>query len=343
MLTSQFTYHLPEHLIAKYPTKERTASRLLYLDGQSGKTVDCDFARLTAYLQPNDLLVLNNSKVLHARLLGQKASGGKVELLIERVLNGNEALAQIRSNKPMKPGSQVILAENITAEVIARDQDLFKIKFLTDVNIFAILDQIGQVPLPPYMARAAETCDQNRYQTVYALHPGSVAAPTAGLHFDQSLLTKINDSGVAIQYITLHVGAGTFQPVRVDNITQHRMHAEYIAVDAELCAKIAAVKASGGRVIAVGTTTARALESAALSGKLQAYHGDTAIFIYPGFNFKVVDALITNFHLPMSTLLMLTCAFAGTANVLRAYQHAIEQQYRFYSYGDAMFITRGSN
>lgn len=339
MLTSQFSYQLPEDLIAKFPTIERTASRLLYLDSANGKLTDANFSNIISYLQSNDILVLNDSKVLRARFFGNKKSGGKVEILLERILNSNEAYAHIRASKAPKPATKIILQDNVVVEVLAKLDDLYKIKFLTEEDILSISERIGNIPIPTYFQRQAEVTDDARYQTVYAQYPGSVAAPTAGLHFDQQLLTAIKAKGIAIGFITLHVGAGTFQPVRVDNITEHKMHGELIAVSAELCKQIATAKANGGRVIAVGTTTTRALETAAMSGTLQPFSGETDIFIHPGYEFKAVDALITNFHLPMSTLLMLTCAFAGTDNVLRAYQHAIEKKYRFYSYGDAMFIT----
>lgn len=340
MLTNNFNYDLPKTLIAKYPETSRTASRLLCLDGETGRLTHAKFYDIVSHLQAGDLLVMNDSKVMPARLFGHKATGGKVEIMLERVLTATIALAHIRSNKPLKLNSSIIIADDVMVEVLAKEQDLFKIRFIGDRDIFDVIAQVGQMPLPPYFARAAEAADSERYQTVYAKHLGSVAAPTAGLHFDEELLNKISDLKVDFGYITLHVGAGTFQSVRVENLAEHHMHKELVTVSAELCTKIAAAKARGGRIVAVGTTTVRALESAALAGTLQAFAGETDIFIKPGFEFKVIDALITNFHFPKSTLLMLTCAFGGVDNVLLAYQAAIEQKYRFYSYGDAMFITR---
>lgn len=340
MLTNQFVYNLPEELIADYPVAERTASRLLFLDPNSGVIKHTKFQDICAYLQSGDLLIMNDTKVMPARLFGYKETGGKVEVMLERLLNNSEALAQIRASKAPKINSKIIIAEKVIVEVIAQVKEFFKIKFLNIPDVPAILQQFGQVPLPPYIMRAEQALDLERYQTVYAKYLGSVAAPTAGLHFDTKLLTKINALGVNLGYITLHVGAGTFQPIRTDSIEQHTMHQEIMSVSSKLCETIAATKARGGRVIAVGTTTVRALETAALTNKLQAFTGETNIFIKPGFEFKVVDALITNFHLPKSSLLVLTCAFAGYEQVLQAYQAAISNRYRFYSYGDAMLLTK---
>ncbi len=340
MLTNNFTYCLPEALIAKHPEPKRTASRLLYLDGENGNIIHTNFYNIFSYFNAGDLLVMNDSKVIPARLFGHKETGGKVEIMLERVLNKTVALAHIRASKAPKVNTKIILANDVIVKVLDRVNDLFKIKFIGNEDVFEIIANIGHIPLPPYFGREPEVYDKERYQTVYAKHLGSVAAPTAGLHFDEELLNQISTLNVDLGYITLHVGAGTFQPLRVNNINEHHMHTEVITVSPELCAKIAATKERGGRVIAVGTTTVRALETAALTGRLQPFAGETDIFIKPDFAFKVVDALITNFHFPMSTLLILTCAFGGVNNVLQAYQEAIKQQYRFYSYGDAMFITR---
>ena len=340
MLTSDFSYDLPGELIAKYPTVERTASRLLCLQGDSGAITHSFFLDICSQLRENDLLVMNDSKVIPARLFGYKETGGKVEIMLERITSTQEALVHIRASKSPKEKSKIIIGNNISLEVLTRVNDLYKVKFNNTPNIHTLLRQYGKVPLPPYLHREAQDLDLARYQTVYAKHLGSVAAPTAGLHFDEDLLQKIQHMGVELGYVTLHVGAGTFQAIRVDNIDAHKMHQELVTVSTEVCAKIQTTKAKGGRVIAVGTTTLRALETAALQGGLQAYFGDTAIFIKPGFSFNVVDALITNFHLPMTTLLILTCAFGGYEQILHAYQEAIQQKYRFYSYGDAMFIEK---
>jgi S-adenosylmethionine:tRNA ribosyltransferase-isomerase len=345
MLTKDFTYFLPESLIARYPVPNRTDSRLLALEGSSGAIADYKFSDLVSLLMPGDLLVLNDTKVLPARLLGYKESGGKVEVLIERIISEHQAWVQIRASKVPKPGSHLVLNGNIQVRVLefARDRGMFLLAFDTTTPIIKILNQYGEIPLPPYMERGAEVADKDRYQTVYANPIGSVAAPTAGLHFSQELLEKIQSKGVELGRLTLHVGAGTFQPVRVKNIADHKMHSEYMQVGQEICDQIAATKVRGGRVICVGTTSVRALESAALAGSLQPMSGDTDIFITPGFKFKVVDCLLTNFHVPESTLLMLVCAFAGKDKMLKAYQHAIENNYRFYSYGDAMLIIGKSN
>jgi len=357
MNLSEFYFELPEELIAQYPLAERTDSRLLCLNGDNGELDDRTFKSLPELLQPGDLLVFNNTRVIPARLFGKKSTGGKLEVLVERVLDEQSFLAQIRASKSPKEGS--LLELGIDAEdpgfqvkMLARQGDLFHLQ-LVDANeqtVFTLLDRYGHMPLPPYVERADEAIDLNRYQTVYAKEKGAVAAPTAGLHFDEALLEIISKKGVDTAWVTLHVGAGTFQPVRVDNILEHKMHSEYVNVSAETVAKIKHTHARGGRVIAVGTTAMRSLESA--SGyaskevckndkfdEIEEFHGDTDIFIYPGYQFKTVDAMITNFHLPESTLIMLISAFAGLGNVKHAYQHAIEEKYRFFSYGDAMFIT----
>ena len=338
MQRSDFFFELPPSLIAQYPAKERAGSRLLCLDRQNGALSDWRFTDLPQFLKPGDLLVFNDTRVIPARLLGRKASGGRVEILIERILDDKRVLAQVHASKPPKTGSLIFLNEEIPLTVIARRDAFFELAFETTEPALHVIEKIGHIPLPPYIHRADETADINRYQTVYARQPGAVAAPTAGLHFDEPLLQRIQSQGIDMAFITLHVGAGTFKPVRVDDLRQHQMHAEYLIVPAAVCAQAQNARRQGGRIIAVGTTTVRALESAAQSGELQPFAGETRLFITPGCSFRVIDALVTNFHLPESTLLMLICAFAGHAQVLAAYRHAIAQSYRFFSYGDAMFI-----
>jgi len=340
--TRDFRFSLPEELIAQYPTEQRDASRLLVLDGKSGEFRDSSFVALMNELQQGDLLVMNNTRVIPARLFGQKETGGKVEVLIERLLDRQQVLAHVRSSKSPKPGSQLIFAQQYQAEVLERQGDLFKLRFAVD-DIETLLTDIGHMPLPPYIQREDTAYDQSRYQTVYAEHAGAVAAPTAGLHFTENMLEQLKQKGIDIAYVTLHVGAGTFQPVRVDNINEHKMHAEWIKVDENVCTKVNQTKAQGGRVVAIGTTSVRSLETAANqspSTELQPYEGDTDIFITPGYQFKLVDALLTNFHLSESTLLMLVSAFAGHEHIMKAYQHAVAEKYRFFSYGDAMFLTK---
>ena len=340
MLTRDFDYHLPPELIAQRPLAERTASRLLVLrDDQTWQ--DQVFTELPSLLQPGDLLVFNNTRVFPARLFGQKESGGKVEVLIERILSSRDALAHVRASKSPQPGSMLQLVDGTPVRVLDRQGEFFQLQFTLDGALLDYLEGAGQVPLPPYIERGAEDLDRERYQTVYAAERGAVAAPTAGLHFDQALLQQLEKLGIARAFVTLHVGAGTFQPVRVERIEDHRLHAEHVAVTAAVCEQIKQTKASGGRVIAVGTTVVRSLEAAASCGHLQAFAGDTRLYITPGFEFQLVDALITNFHLPRSSLLMLVCAFAGYEFVMQAYRHAVEQAYRFFSYGDAMYIERG--
>lgn len=336
MRTSDFDFHLPEELIAQYPLPERSASRLLHV--AAGQCNDRQFVDLPELLSPDDLLVFNNTEVIPARLHGHKASGGKVEVLVERVLDEHHVLAHVRASKSPRAGAELILEGEISARMLDRQGELFHLQFQGEVPVLELLARYGHMPLPPYIERADEADDQQRYQTVYAKHPGAVAAPTAGLHFDEALLARLAAMGVQSTYVTLHVGAGTFQPVRVEKIEDHRMHAEAIEVNAEAVAAIRQTKARGGRVIAVGTTSVRSLESAAMQGELSEFHGDSRIFIYPGYEFKVVDAMITNFHLPQSTLMMLVSAFAGRDNIMAAYQHAIQQRYRFFSYGDAMLL-----
>lgn len=336
-----FYFDLPSELIAQQPPAQRGDSRLLALDGATGQITDRRFGELLELLRPDDLLVFNDTRVIPARLSGRKASGGRVELLVERVLDEQRALVQIRANRAPKPGSLLVLDAGGTATVVDRQQDLFEIRADIDQPLPTWLEQHGRLPLPPYITREPTAHDAERYQTVYARQPGAVAAPTAGLHFDQALLTRISEMGVASTFITLHVGAGTFQPIRMEQITEHVMHAERFAITPETCEQIRATQERGGRVIAVGTTTLRALETASdEQGVPQPGPDETRIFIYPGYRFRCVDALITNFHLPESTLLMLVAAFAGRAAILEAYRHAVAAGYRFFSYGDAMFITR---
>lgn len=347
MQVSDFHFDLPDELIARYPKTQRTDSRLLRLDGNSGTVIDGVFTDVLNYVEPGDLLVFNNTRVIPARMFGRKASGGKLEVLVERMLDEHSILAHVRSSKPPKPGTELYLGEQdqYVATMVARHDALFEIRFHAETSVLDILNHIGHMPLPPYIDRPDEEADKERYQTVYNQKPGAVAAPTAGLHFDQPLLDKIKAKGVDFAYVTLHVGAGTFQPVRVENINDHHMHAEYVEVPQEVVDAIAATKARGGRVIAVGTTSVRSLESAAQDAlkkgtELAPFFGDTEIFIYPGYEYQLIDVLITNFHLPESTLIMLVSAFAGYEHTMAAYQHAVEQQYRFFSYGDAMFIEK---
>jgi S-adenosylmethionine:tRNA ribosyltransferase-isomerase len=336
-----FKFELPDELIARQPAAERQGSRLLYLDSASQTLEHREFADFLEIVQAGDLLVFNNTKVIAARLYGQKASGGKVEVLVERVLDAYRVLAHIRASKSPKPGIQLHFDNNQSAEMLGRSGDLFELRFAQPV--LEVLDQIGHMPLPPYIDRADTEEDKSRYQTVYAKRPGAVAAPTAGLHFDKQLLADIQTKGAQIAFVTLHVGAGTFQPVRAENIQDHKMHAEWLQVTDELCEQVAATKANGGRVIAVGTTSVRCLETASQSGVIQPFEGDTDIFIYPGYQFKVVDGLLTNFHLSESTLLMLVSAFSGYQSIMAAYKEAVAERYRFFSYGDAMFLIHNPN
>lgn len=338
MQLSDFHYDLPEDLIARYPLEKRSASRLLCLDKKTGAITHHHFSDLLSLLQPNDLLVCNNTRVIPARLLGHKESGGRVEMLVERILNDNHILAHVRASKSPKPGSILLFANQIRFEMLRRCDELFQLKCLSSQPVLEVIESIGEIPLPPYFHRAPEESDKERYQTIYAQYKGSVAAPTAGLHFDAELFAQLQKKEIEIGYVTLHVGAGTFAPVRVEDITQHKMHAEYIDVSPLLCEQINKTKSRGGRVIAVGTTSARSLETASQSGHIQSYAGDTNIFIYPGFQFQCIDGLITNFHLPCSTLLMLVSALGGQDAIMAAYQQAVNQRYRFFSYGDAMFI-----
>ncbi len=341
MRRSDFHFDLPSELIAQTPPKQRTASRLLVLEGESGRWRDSIFRELPSLLRAGDLLVFNDTRVMPARLLGRKKeTGGRVEVLVERVLDHRRVIAHVRASKAPRPGVVLLLEESVEAEVEERREDRFLLRFRDPRPVSELLKEVGRVPLPPYIEREPESLDRERYQTVYARREGAVAAPTAGLHFDGKLLEQLSEQGVERAFVTLHVGAGTFQPVRVDDIRTHRMHAEYAELSPEVCDRIRAAKREGRRVIAVGTTTVRTLESAAREGELRPFRGETDIFIRPGFTFRVVDALITNFHLPESTLLMLVCAFGGYERVMAAYRHAVAQRYRFFSYGDAMFIQR---
>jgi len=340
MHVSDFDYPLPETLIADHPVHPRSSSRLLELQPEGGLR-DRSMADFPELLDERDLLVFNNTRVIPARLLGRKATGGKVEVLVERILDEHRALAHVRASKSPGPGSQLFLGDaDLPVTVSGRKDELFELVFNSDTPVLELLETHGHVPLPPYIQRADERADRTDYQTLYARYPGAVAAPTAGLHFDAELLESIQTQGVESAFVTLHVGAGTFQPVRVERLEDHVMHAEYVEVDQAVCDAVAATRERGGRVVAVGTTVVRSLESAAQSGKLMPMRDDTRMFITPGYKFEVVDALLTNFHLPRSTLLMLVAAFAGHAPVMMAYQHAVEQNYRFFSYGDAMFLQR---
>ena len=339
MKKSDFSYHLPDHLIAQKPLADRIASRLLCMDKSTGVLKDQRFIDFVDLLDENDLLVLNDTKVIPARLYGKKQTGGKVEILIERVLDEHHAVAHIRSSKSPKAGAIIELEKNFVCTVTGRDKDLFFLEFKDEQTVLDLLDKIGHIPLPPYITREDDEEDLTRYQTVFAKQAGAVAAPTAGLHFDQPTMDAFADKGIKKAFVTLHVGSGTFQPVRVDDLSEHIMHKEYYSVSQQTVDAIKQTKDKGGRIVAIGTTAVRALESASVSGQLQAGFGDTDLFITPGYQFKSVDAMLTNFHLPESTLLMLISAFSSYKNVMNAYQHAIEKEYRFFSYGDAMFLS----
>jgi len=332
MKTSEFDYVLPEELIAQQPASERSASRLLHLDSASGAIEDLSFSDLPRLVGPNELVVLNDTRVLKARLFGRKSTGGRIEVFVERIVAEREALALMRSGHPPHPGYRLTVGDGVEAEVLAREDDLYRVRFSEPVA--AALDRCGSVPLPPYIRHLPDARDAERYQTVFAVRPGAVAAPTAGLHFDQAMLGQLADQGTRIAHVTLHVGSGTFRPVRTEDVESHRMHKERYEIPRETMDMIA-----GRRVLAVGTTVLRALETAALTGNLA---GETDLFIHPGFAFRAVDRLLTNFHLPRSSLLMLVSAFGGLANIRRAYAHAIEQRYRFFSYGDAMLIEKAA-
>ena len=345
MRVADFSFELPEELIARYPKANRSASRLMTLNGNSGERKDESFTDLINHLEAGDLLVFNNTRVIPARMFGQKDSGGKLEVLVERLLDEHRVLAHIRCSKSPKPGSEILLEGKVKATMVARHDALFELEFHGEQSVLSILDDVGHMPLPPYIDRPDEDSDRERYQTVYNEKPGAVAAPTAGLHFDDALMAQLKAKGVDFAFVTLHVGAGTFQPVKVDEVADHIMHAEYVEVPASVVTQIEQTKANGKRVIAVGTTSVRSLESAAKVAKekgrpFSEFYGDTDIFITPGYEFQIVDALITNFHLSESTLLMLVSAFSGYENIMAAYQHAVEQDYRFFSYGDAMLLTK---
>lgn len=343
MRLNDFNFDLPPELIARYPLAERSASRLLCVDSENQALKHQHFGHVFDLMQAGDLLVFNDTKVIPARIFGQKETGGQAEVLVERILDKQRVLAQVRVSKAPRPGSFLQFPGDIQLEILAKQEQFYELRYLkTDRSILDVIESIGQIPLPPYMHRLPEESDKERYQTVYAKHKGSVAAPTAGFHFDQTLLQKLLEKGVEMAYLTLHIGAGTFAPVRTEDIREHKMHAEYLEVSQELCEKIHATKARGKRVIAVGTTSLRALESASQEGVTNPFYGDTSIFIYPGYQFNCVDALITNLHLPCSTLLMLISAFAGYEQVMHAYREAVDQGYRFYSYGDAMWLERFS-
>ena len=336
MRLNHFHFELPDQLIARQPTADRRGSRLLAMDTE-GDIQHQNFADILGHINSGDLLVFNNTKVIPARIFGKKETGGSVEILIERITGNKTALAHIRASKSPKAGAALLLDQGFSAQMLGRVDSLFELEF--SAPLLGVLDEIGHMPLPPYIDREDTQEDKSRYQTVYAKQPGAVAAPTAGLHFDDQLLADIQAKGAELAFVTLHVGAGTFQPVRVENITDHHMHSEWLEVSQQVAEKIKATKARGGKVIAVGTTSVRSIETAAGSGEIAAFEGDTDIFIYPGYQFKVVDKLLTNFHLSESTLLMLVSAFAGYTPIMNAYQQAVNQQYRFFSYGDAMLLT----
>jgi S-adenosylmethionine:tRNA ribosyltransferase-isomerase len=340
MRLNHFHFELPDELIARQPTTDRRGSRLLAMDA-SGVIKHQGFSDILDYIQAGDLLVFNNTKVIPARVFGKKETGGNIELLIERITGNQTALAHIRASKSPKVGATLLFDNGFSAQMLGRVDDLFELEF--SGPLLAILDEIGHMPLPPYIDREDTQEDKTRYQTVYADQPGAVAAPTAGLHFDDQLLADIQAKGADLAFVTLHVGAGTFQPVRVENIVEHKMHSEWLEVSDSVCQQVRATKARGGKVFAVGTTSVRSLETASSSGEIAPYQGDTDIFIYPGYKFKVVDRLLTNFHLSESTLLMLVSAFAGYTPIMKAYQQAVSQRYRFFSYGDAMLLTHNPN
>ena len=340
MYTKDFSYELPDALIAQRPLEQRLSSRMLVLDGGGGLQ-DQYFADLKKYLSPDDLLIVNNTRVIAARLYGRKETGGRVEILVEKILNNSLAIAQVRASKSPRQGSVIQVGAQVKLTVCGRQHSMFELK-LEAGNWEALLQAYGHIPLPPYIHRSDEAEDESRYQTVYAKHAGAVAAPTAGLHFDTAYMKALSSSGVNIAEVTLHVGAGTYQPVRVERIKDHKMHAEWVEVSESVCQQIEACQQRGGKVVAVGTTSLRALESAVKGGVLAPFSGDTRLFISPGYTFQVVDALLTNFHLPESSLMMLVTAFGGYERVMAAYRHAVLARYRFFSYGDAMFIQRAT-
>jgi S-adenosylmethionine:tRNA ribosyltransferase-isomerase len=352
MKIQDFDFNLPPELIAQFPVEQRASSRMLHLKGSGGALGDAMFADLPRYVRPGDVMVFNDTRVIKARLYGVRDTGGRVEVMVERVLDAHCVVAIMRASHMPKPGSKLFLADAIDVTVLAREHDFYTLRFDHENTVIDLLERYGNLPLPPYISRLPGKMDEARYQTIYAKQAGAVAAPTAGLHFDESMLAALREMGVQIAYVTLHVGSGTFQPVRVDNIADHKMHGEIFHVPQETIDVIRRAKAGGGRVLAVGTTSLRALEGAAAQtaeaevlqsmDELKSGHGETDIFITPGYRFRVVERLLTNFHLPRSTLLMLVSAFGGTENIRRAYQHAVNERYRFFSYGDAMLIERQS-
>lgn len=343
MQRSDFYYDLPEELIAQQPPERRGDSRLLTVNGAESKWEDRQFADLLEQVEPGDLMVFNNTRVIPARLFGRKETGGSIEILVERLCDNGQVLAHIRSSKSPKPGARLLLEDGTELTMLEREDALFRLGFPQDQSPLQVLERLGHMPLPPYIERADTEDDRERYQTVFARNPGAVAAPTAGLHFDEAMMAALREKGVQMAEVTLHVGAGTFQPVRADNLDDHKMHAEWIEVDESVCEAVCQTRERGGRVIAVGTTVCRSLESAAADGELKPFRGDSRLFLYPGKSFHAVDVLLTNFHLPESTLLMLVCAFSGYETMMSAYRHAVEQRYRFFSYGDAMLLTRAES
>ena len=337
MLTKDFSNNLPEDLIAQNPADQRGASRMLLLEKGCGIS-DTLFQKLPEYLQPGDLIVLNDTSVIPARLFLEKESGGKVELMLERIIDKQELIVQLRANKTLKSGMNLILNDKKIFLIKKKIEDMFLLNYFGEDEIIDLFNKFGHIPLPPYIKRIDNSIDKNRYQTIFSNKPGAVAAPTAGLHFTKEMLDKLSESGIQNVKLTLHVGAGTFQPVRENYVYDHKMHSEYMSIDEDVIKKIIETKNHGGRILAVGTTVVRSLESAVNNGVLTAFKGETNIFIYPGYKFNIVDMLLTNFHLPESTLLMLVCAFAGKENVMEAYHHAISKKYKFYSYGDAMLL-----
>ena len=341
MRRDHFQFELPNELIAREPTEQRQGSRLLFLDGAKNQLEHEQFSDFLIHIESGDLIVFNNTKVIPARLYGQKQSGGKVEVLVERLVSSHSVQAHVRASKAPKPDTQIVFSKNCGAQMTGRADDLFELTF--NRPVLEVLESIGHMPLPPYIDREDTEADKSRYQTVYADQLGAVAAPTAGLHFDEKMLADIEAKGAKVAFVTLHVGAGTFQPVRVDNISDHQMHSEWLHVSESVTDQVLQTKANGGRVIAVGTTSVRCLETAAQNGQIAPFEGDTNIFIYPGYRFNVVDGLLTNFHLSESTLLMLVSAFAGHKPIMAAYQEAVTERYRFFSYGDAMFLLHNPN
>lgn len=340
MQLSDFDYDLPPELIAHYPLAKRSASRLLCVDGTTGHIEHQFFPHILDLLNKDDLLVLNDTRVIPARLLGHKQTGGQIEVMIERILDSHRLIAKVRASKAPKTGTKLLFSSNVQFEVLGRQEEFFELQCLDSRPVLEVIESIGQIPLPPYISRTPVDSDLERYQTIFARYKGSVAAPTAGLHFDEAIFKQLQDKGVRIAFLTLHVGAGTYAPVRTDNILEHQMHAEYLEVSESLCQEVKAAKKRGNRVVAVGTTSVRGLETASSNGEIAPYSGETTIFIYPGYIFRTVDALITNLHLPGSTLLMLVSALGGYENLMRAYKEAVAEKYRFFSYGDAMWISK---